>query len=139
MAIKKPVRPAGEAVSAPGQPGAQIPPRDDLVRHMMDRDERMWLRLAERDAILQDQIVQLFARLVDSTGHDDVLINGFEAIASQIGAQSAPLRALGRQYNPLGKDQDRALALIQQALARHDFALDKDPDEHPVRFTATAE
>jgi hypothetical protein len=139
MAIKKSGKPTGETDAAAGRRAERMPPRDDLVRHLMDRDERMWLRLTERDAILQDQIVQLFARLVDSTGHDDVLINGFEAIASQIGAQSAPLRALGRQYKPLGEEQDRALALIQRALARHEFALDKDPDARGVRTKATAE
>lgn len=139
MAAKKPAKPTGPTGTAADWPGTTLPPRDDLVRHLMDRDERMWLRLTERDAVLQDQIVQLFARLVDSTGHDDVLINGFEAIASQIRAQAAPLRSLGRQYNPLGEKEDRALALIQRALARHEFALDRDQDERPLRFAATAD
>jgi transposase len=102
-----------------------------MFKEVLARDEAMWTKLSSRDVKLQEQMIGIFARLADASSVDQVLVNGFDAVAEQIKAQVAPLRSLGRSYEPLKPEADKLLATLQRALRRPDFSL--DPAEGGIR------
>ena len=93
-----------------------------VFEQILRRDERFMHQQAERDASVQEKLMQMVTQMVHANTMDRVLVNGFEAVAKQLEVQMAPLRTLGREYVSLSREQDALLATLQRALTRIDFS-----------------
>jgi len=94
-----------------------------LYRQFEARDRAMWERFTERDGKLQDRMLELFAKILDTNAMDRVMAVGFNEIADQLHAQLEPLRELAPQRAQLDESEDAVLASLRRALTRPDYSI----------------
>jgi hypothetical protein len=103
-----------------------------LFERMITRDQQMWQQLTQRDNVLQDQLMELFSRMIETNAVDRVLSHGFGEVSEQLSAQLAPLRQLGPQITPLEPADDQRLAALGNALRRQDYTRPSPEDAIPM-------
>ena len=112
---------------------------EDLLKFIVERDGDFWDKFAERDAAMQEKVLDLVSQIVDANSVDRVLGSGLHEIAEQIRIQMSPLREIPNTHRKLAEDEDAQLVSLQLALERPDFTQPLKSEVGPLLGVAAIE
>jgi hypothetical protein len=104
----------------------------DWLRYLLDRDDKFWTKITNRDAVMHERVLGLVAKIVDANSVDNVLAAGLHEIADQLEVQLSPLRTIPNSHVALKDPEDARLTALNLALQRPDFSIPGTTEVGPL-------